>query len=348
MKTKKLSFILLTFGAVFLTSCSNLLYTSLDVLRPAEVTFAPDANNLLIVNNTVNQPQNYGHKTELINQNAKNINISTDSTSIFCLGALSEDMEGKDFFSSINLQPNSINTSNDFFNISNLSQGMVTNLCLDNHANAVLSLDKIKISDDLTESFLIDSNTFLAELELRIESSWTIHYLNKAEVTTIQFKDTVNWESESYQRTKAMAGLPDRSDALIDGALTVGHKCANRFIPYWDKVDRYFFNSRKEWMRKGMDSVYVKNWKSAISSWEIALKSEKSILTRAQAANNIAIGYEITGDIDKALEYAQISLNLFGQSKNVNYDSILRVSDYISDLSRRKNEFPILKQQLGE
>ncbi|HJV77182.1 MAG TPA: DUF6340 family protein [Paludibacter sp.] len=348
MKAQKLKFTLLAFGTVFLTSCTSLLYTSLDVLHPAKVAFAPDANNLLIVNNTVNQPANYGHRTDLINQSTKNINISTDSTSIFCLGALSEDLEGKDFFSSVSVIPNSVNKNTDFFSTTDLDEKTVKDLCTANHSNVILSLDKIKVSDDLSESYLVDNTTFLASLELRFESNWSIHYLNKPEVTKIQFKDTVNWESESYHRKEAMKGLPNRADALVDGALTVGHNCVNRFVPYWDKVDRYFFNSKNELMKQGMDSVYVKNWRSAISSWEKVLNTEKSTALRAQAANNIAIGYEILGDMDKALEYAITSLKLFGEQKVIDYDAVLRISNYVTELDQRKDEIPILKKQLGE
>jgi hypothetical protein len=348
MKTQKLKFILLTFGTVFLTSCTSLLYTSLDVLHPAKVVFAPDANNLLIVNNTVNQPANYGHKTELINQNAKSVNISTDSTSLFCLGALSEDMEGKDFFSSVSVIPNSVNKNTDFFSTTDLDEKTVKDLCMANHSNVILSLDKIKVSDDLSESYLIDNTTFLASLELRFESTWSIHYPNKPEVTKIQFNDTVNWESESYYRKETMKGLPNRADALVDGALTVGHNCVNRFVPYWDKVDRYFFNSHNKLMKQGMDSVYVKNWKSAISSWEKVLKTEKRATLKSQAANNIAIGYEILGDMDKALDYAITSLNLLGEQTVIDYESAFRISNYIIELKQRKDEIATLKQQLGE
>lgn len=348
MRAQKTKFILLAFGTLLLTSCSSLLYTSLDVLRPAEVIFAPEANDLLIVNNTVNQPANFGHKTELLNQSVKNVNVPTDSTAIFCLGALLEDLDGKDFFSSVNLIPNSINKSKNFMQTAELEDSVVRHLCIANQTNAILSLDKIQVSDNLTESYIIENTTFLATLELQFESFWSIHYLNKKEVTKIQFKDTISWESESYYRKQTMGGLPKRADALVDGALTVGHKCVNRFIPYWDKVDRYFFNTNNKLMKQGMDSVYVKNWKSAINSWEMAFSKEKRSNTKAKAANNIAIGYEITGNLDKALEYAKTSLNLFGQSTIGDYNSIIRLSDYISELNQRKTEMKLLKQQLSE
>jgi len=348
MRAHKLMLLLLLFGAVFLTSCTGLLYTSLDVLRPAKVAFAPDANDLLIVNNTVNQPSEYGHKTVLFNELPKTVSMNTDSMAIFCLGALTEDMEGKDFFSSVQLNPTTINSGTEFFRSSELTQDVVNNLCRVNHANALLSLDKIKVEDNLTEDYLNESSTYLATLEFKFETSWSIHYPNKPDVTSIQFTDTVFWESESYFQKKALSDLPDRADALVDGALSVGHKAVTRFVPYWDKVDRYFFNSKNKIMRQGMDSVYVKNWKSAISLWQSEYDKAKSAKLQAQAANNIAIGYEITGDIDNALDYATKAYYSLGKMTIVDYDTFARLSDYIVELTQRKNEMIILKKQLGE
>ena len=347
MKTHKLK-IILAFGIVFLTSCTNLLYTSLDVLRPAKVAFAPEAKNLLIVNNTVVQPPEIGHNTQLMNERPRNILLQTDSLSIFCLGALTEELNGKNFFSSVLLLPNSKNESSNFNEITTLNADNVHELCFAQQADAILSLDKIKVNDDLSEYYLPETATYLSTLEVKYETSWSIYYPNKPEIATLQFKDTVYWESESYYRKKAMSELPNRADALVDGALNVGQKSVNRFVPYWEKADRYFFNSKNKLMKKGIDSVYVKNWKSAIEYWEIAIKKSKSNNIKYRAYNNIAIAYEILGDIDKALQYATQSYYSLGKLSLVDYEAYKRVTEYINELTQRKWEITKVKIQLGE
>ncbi len=324
------------------------MYTSLDVLRPAKVAFDKDANNLLIVNNSIAQPVEFGHHNYLYDKEPYGVALSTDSLSIFCLGALAEDIEGKDFFSSVQLQPATINTGTNFDNVYPLSKETVKSLCLSHKANVILSLDKIKVLDDLTESFFQETNTYLSTLELSFETSWSIHYLNDPRVSKVQFKDTVYWESESYIRKKSIGDLPKRVDALVDGALNVGHKTVDRFIPYWDKVDRYLFSTNNKYMKLGMDSVFVRNWTSAISNWEKAYTDTKSDLTQAQAANNMAIGYEILGDMDKALEYANISFYSFGKLNLIDYDTLMRIQQYIVELKERKDEIQLLKKQLAD
>ncbi len=348
MKTQKLKFIILAFGTVFLTSCTELLYTSLDVLRPAKVTFASNANNLLLINNTAPQPDNLGHRTELLNQKTKNVSINTDSIPLFCLGALNEDLETNGFFSSVKLIPNSVNPSTNFSIVNPLDNSTVKKLCDENDADAILSLDKIKVNDDISEYYLNETSSFLAVFEVRYESSWSIHYPNSPETTSVQFKDTIYWETESYVRKKLMDGLPKRMDGIIDGALNVGKKSTSRFLPYWEKADRYFFNSKNKYMTQGMSFVYTKDWKKAIDSWEKILSTSKNPTTRAQAANNIAIAYEISGDIDKAINYAVQSYNSFAESYFSDYKTITRIYEYLEELNTRKKDIATLKKQLGE
>lgn len=348
MKTYKLKIISLAIVSVLLSSCTRVMFTSLDVLRPAQIAFAPQASNLLIVNNAVIQPSDFGHKTTLLNAEPKKIVLPADSLAIFCLGALTEDLQGKDFFSSIKLLPKSTNTHTNFSKTYPLNKNTVTDLCLKYHANTILSLNNIKVNDDLSEYYLPETSTYLGTLEFRIETSWSVHYLKSKEVTAIQFKDTVYWESESYVRRKALGDLPKRSDAMVDAALNVGHKSVNRFVPYWDKADRYFFNPRNKLMKLGMDSVYVKNWNAAIISWKKAMEKSKSDWIQAQAANNIAIAYEILGDIDNALEYATIAYYSMGKLTFADFESFNRIAEYINELTQRKKDILILKKQLGE
>jgi len=348
MNTFKLKIIILAFGSVFLTSCTQLMFTSLDVLRPAKMIFEPDANNLLIVNNTITQPAVYGHKTQLYNENAKYVMLNTDSLSLFCLGSLKEELEAKNFFSTVQLLADSRNDGKDFSTITRLNADTVKNLCNTYHADVVLSLDKIKENDDLSEFYLPESSTYLSTLEIKFETYWTVLYPGKNKPTTIQFKDTIYWESESYYRKKGMSGLPKRADALIDGALYVGQKTVNRFVPYWEKVDRYFFMSNNRFIKQGMDSVYVKNWNAAIDIWQKAIGKNKNNRTQALALNNIAVAYEILGDIDKALDYATRSYYTFSELNFADTDSSNRLIEYTNDLAQRKNEIDLLKKQLGE
>ncbi len=348
MKTFKLKIITLAFGTVFLSSCTKLLYTSLDVLRPAKVAFNSDVNNILIINNTVPQPADIGHSTRFAFEEIKKEAFNTDSLPIFCLSALKEDIESKDFFESIQLSPNSINIGTDFGSANYISDETVKALCNTTQTDAIISLDKIKIKDEITEVFNAPTSSYISTLELNFESYWSIHYPNNNEFYALQFKDTVYWEAEANSRKRGIMALPKREDALVDGALYVGKNTVNRLVPYWDKVDRYFFNPNKKYFKQATDSMYVKNWESSISNWQSAYNQSKSSWTKAQAANNIAIAYEITGNIDKALEYASQAFYNLQELSFADYNSFVRIADYVTELIQRRKDMITLKNQLGE
>lgn len=348
MKTFKLKIITLAFGTVFLSSCTKLLYTSLDVLRPAKVAFNSDVNNILIINNTVPQPADIGHSTLFAFEGLKKETFNTDSLSIFCLGALKEDIESKNFFSSVQLSPNSISTNTDFASANYISDETVKAMCNSTQADAIISLDKIKVKDQVTEVYDEIAGSYISTLELNFESYWSIHYPNKEEFYALQFRDTVYWEAQSVSRKRGILVLPKREDALVDGALYVGKNTVNRFVPYWDKVDRYFFNPNKKYFKQAMDSVYVKNWNSAIAIWQTIIDQSKSNWTIAQAANNIAIAYEISGNLDKALEYASVAFYNIQELSFADYNSFVRITDYVTELMQRRKDMIALKKQLDE
>jgi hypothetical protein len=335
------------------TNAAERLYTTLDVLRPAKVSFPADADKILIINNSSVQPFDYGHKTELLNDKARNVRENTDSLSIFCLSALAEELSDKYFFKSIVLHQNSVNKSNLFFTLQPLTADTIQKLCKKYDVNVVLSLDRIKENDRTAEYFLGNNinidKPFVSNFEVKYETIWSVYYPPEdPHRNAFVLHDTLYWENEAAEKQFIQTGLPKRYDALVDGALYTGRNTVKKLVPWWDKVDRYFFSSSSAKMKEAIDSVYVKNWNAAIDIWKNILNTSKNSSLKAKAANNIAVCYEINNDIDKALEYAQESLTLSDNSIYSDYNFIKQILDYVQQLKTRQKEIQLIKEQLGE
>jgi len=333
---------------LILASCSEMLYTNIEVLRPAKITFPTDIERVLIVNNSKPQAHDYGHVTELFDQKKRMISIDTDSLSVYTLAAFAESVQEKEFFSSVNVDYNTIKSTGDYMSTIPPAQNEIAGLAEKNKVNAVISLDRILVNDNVSELFNQEENTFIAYMEARYEKYWTIHFPEKQQVLNLITKDTVYWESESYYRQRAMNGLPVRRDALIDGALITGSRDVNKFIPYWEKVDRYFFNFKNKSFKPGMDAVYKKDWEGAISCWEKLLLNAKSETYKAKIAHDLAVAYEIRENIEKAYEYSNKSLEFFMNSIIVDYQHFMFVVEHNNMLKLRLADKKILKKQLGE
>lgn len=340
--------ILLVLLVLSFASCSEMLYTNIEVLRPAKVTFPADVDRVTIVNNSMPQSHDYGHVTELFDQKKRKITIDTDSLSIYSLAAFAESVQDKEFFSAVDVAYNTIKKSGDFLSTTPPSQTTIAELAKSNQANAVISLNRILVNDNVAELFNEEENTFLAYMEARYEKHWTIHLPEKKQTFNLITRDTVYWESESYYRQRAMNGLPQRRDALIDGALITGARDVNKFIPYWEQVDRYFFNFKKKAFKPGMDAVYRKDWKGAILLWENLLANTKDGSYKSKIAHDLAVAYEIMENFDKAYEYSNMSLEFFKNSIIVNFEHLMLAVQYNAQLKIRLADQKILKKQLGE
>lgn len=343
---RKFEFALLLLFAIFATACTSMLYTSIDVLRPAQVAFEKNAQSLLIVNNSVLQPESYGHTNELYGEKRKNVSVNTDSLAIFCLSVVNEEFQKNEFFPQVQLHLPSLNVGGSFLTAKSPLPDTLQFMSQLYNADAILSLDKIKVNDRVADYYDSESNSFYALLEANFETTWSVAYPKSSKIQSFAFKDTIYWDAESYQRKKAIAALPNRYNALIDGALYVGQQALKKLVPWWDKEDRYFFSLDNKAVKQGLDSVYVKNWSAAISIWDKGLQKAKPA-TKAKLLFNMAVANEINGNLPKAIDNARKSLETYETANIMDYTHYLTIYDYIVTLEKRKREVDRINKQLG-
>lgn len=339
--------IILLIAGILLSSCSGMLYTSIDVLRPAKVSFPVDVNDLLILNNTVPQPKSYGHKTILFNENQKSVIVDRDSLPVFALASFAESVLEKEFFASVSLEHKSRNKG-DFFSVSLPESDFLKDLTQKKEVEGVIVLNRLLVHDQLGETYNEESASFIAYLEARYEYNWSVHFPTKNHVFSLVTKDTVYWESESFSRQRAMNGLPDRRDALIDGALITGKRVVNQFIPYWEQADRYLFELTGKVFKTGLDSVYIKDWDAAIRIWDGLLQSVKNQSKKSKIAHNISVLYEIKGDLKQAFDYSNKAMESFLNATIIDYRQMMFVVEQNGILKSRLEELELLSKQLGE
>lgn len=340
---------LLLLSTVLLSACASVMYTPLEVLRPAKIAFAPNANNLLVINNTVTQPANIGHVTEMLTDRPKNVNVETDSVAQYSIASLIANMQPKGFFQEIMVVPQSLNRSGNFAQIINLPIDSINKYADIFDADVVLSLDRIRVNDKLSEIFSGETNMFYGVLEAQYETNWSLHYPNNNKYISMTFRDTLYWESESSLRRNAFNKIPYRPDALIDGGIFVGKNMVNRLLPYWETVDKYFFtHSRNKTMQQAMDSVAHKKWMSAIKLWEKQAESKPTSNLAIMAYHNISTAYEIIENFDLSLQFANKAMDKINSVMFLNYNDLLKVVQQQSHVLQRKKEIDMLKLQMGE
>lgn len=344
MKTLLYKYLLLSVAALMFTSCATpRMFTTLDLLRPAEVTFEPGVKSVLVVNNSVVQPYNVGHYNLTANESKTSETLKFDSAALFCTAGLRENLEAKEFFNKVKIAQTNQNRTDNFYKITSLDKETVKFLCNLYQTDALIALDHLQTNDE-TDKYYGNFN-MISVLDVKINTAWSIHYPNSTPSVHVQFSDDFSWEDRDA------SNLPNRYDALVDACILTGSNSAERMIPRWEKQDRYFYTPKKPLMQQAMDSVVTRNWKSAVALWQQASEQTKSFRIKFQAANNMAVAYEILGDIDNAIASCELAVKYYpyitiaGYNEKNNIYETLRYCDF---LRKRKEEISLISKQLSE
>ena len=287
-------------------------YFSVDERYPAQRSQLQGKHRILVVNNALDQPQEFGHTTMIDGESQENIPVDLSRSVLYCLFSAVQAMDLSGEFESVELMDISQNTSTNYYARKGLSYAKAEQLCADYQADALLVLNQLVLYDVL-ESFPTEEETYYAYLQAYAQSHWTIHFAGQSREATFTQADTLLWESRlHYTRAQSLSDLPSRQEALLYLARELGNRIGSSFAPSWQTTRRYIYDLPD--LQAGLDAFRLQRWNSAINQWVTILDS-KDKKAAACAAANIAIAYEMLGDYVSACDYANEASRLFGAWK---------------------------------
>ena len=309
-------------------------YFSVDERYPAERQQLQGKQRILVVNNALTQPQEFGHSTILDGENTGNVEIDLSRSVLYCLFATTQSMESTGEFDAVELMDISQNHSTNYYTRTPLTFSQAERLCTDYQADALLTLNQLVLYD-IVESFPTDEGAYYAYLQAYAQSHWTIHYAGQLREVTFTQADTLLWESQlHYNRTQSLSDLPSRQEALLYLARELGNRMGSSFAPSWQTTRRYIYELPD--LQAGLDAFRLQRWNSAINQW-ITIVDSKDKKAAACAAANIAIAYEMLGDYASACDYAQRASRLFGAWKTAyGRQQQVNIRYYLAQLQARQ------------
>ena len=309
-------------------------YFSVDERYPAERQQLQGKQRILVVNNALTQPQDFGHSTILDGENKGNVEIDLSRSVLYCLFATTQSMESTGEFDAVELMDISQNHSTNYYTRTPLTFSQAERLCADYQADALLTLNQLVLYD-IVESFPTDEGTYYAYLQAYAQSHWTIHYAGQTREATFTQADTLLWESQlHYNRTQSLSDLPSRQEALLYLARELGNRMGSSFAPSWQTTRRYIYELPD--LQAGLDAFRLQRWNSAINQW-LTIVDSKDKKAAACAAANIAIAYEMLGDYVSACDYAQRASRLFGAWKTAyGRQQQVNIRYYLAQLQARQ------------
>ncbi|WP_375579724.1 DUF6340 family protein [Marivirga tractuosa] len=148
------------------------------------------------------------------------------------------------------------------------------------------------------------------------------------------------WEASATSLKEALAQLVSKSQATKYLAQSVGNTYAAKIAPMPVRISRSYYAKpkRNAYISKGARQASVNQWETAIATWKTGLRKTSDTKESGRMAYNIAVGYEIIGDLFLAHEWAGRSYVDYGNKKG---------RSYASQLNNRMITEEILDEQLS-
>ena len=300
-------------------------YFTIDEQKDAECNALRDIRRVLVVNNALVQPDEFGHSVVLDGDNQTGITIDLRRALLYSMFSLTQTLDMSGELDIVELLDRSQNTSSNYYARQVLTLDKANELMTKYDVDALLVLNQLVLYDVL-EAFLTEQGHY-AYLQAFAQSHWSVYYADATRKSrSIAHADTLVWESNmEYTREQALSQLPNRQEALLYLANTVGEGFANTLVPSWNPVPRYLYNNDNIHVQNGLDAFRYQRWREAIGDWQLAIGDEakgerlkakgKDNKAAAVAAANIAIAYELLGDYASACASANEASHLFGALK---------------------------------
>ncbi|MEQ8475050.1 DUF6340 family protein [Fulvivirga sp.] len=348
---KKLAIPIISLVAIVIVSCSGTRTVTMNAMRPAEITFPPEVNTLLIVDRTKFAKESInileGVLTgempgddkagvqELINSFQQQLGRSPR----FSTKIAAERLNGNSMTSAFPSQ---------------LSWMEVQNLCNKYGTDAMVSIEmfdtdfvvtngKRKVKKTVTEGEVkreVEVDEFYAEGVGNITIGIRLYDPVAKTIVDQQLLNKSNtWNAAGSTLKDALAALIDKSSATRYLSRNVGSDYAYKIAPMPVRISRMFYGKSKKaiQLEQGSRLADVNKWQEAADKWESGISSAPT-KEAGKLAYNTAIAYEVLGDLPKAKEWAQKAYVDFG-----NKDA----RDYVRTIQNRMYEEERIKEQMN-
>jgi hypothetical protein len=151
---------------------------------------------------------------------------------------------------------------------------------------------------------------------------------NRVILDEYQTTRRMNFQGEAATLQGAINAMLDKVEATKQASYESGFAYGERITPTYYQVTRYFFDSPKKKLGAGVRYSEVGDWKNAIDEWTKIVNTGKR-KHAGRAAFNIAVGYEVLGDMEKAKQWAARSHTEFQEKDADEYYKLLcnRIND---------------------
>jgi hypothetical protein len=349
-KTEKILFLLL----LTFSSCSSIYRFAVDVQEPAAVTLPVSAQNVLILDNAVKQPINYGiERTHHDKPIRADFPLSLDSTTRTAINEIAGALEESHFFKTVAVYKDPIRQdTTEWLSISRLSPEDQSDFYNMGDYDVLLVINRLLFSIKENVSKMqtgISYNEETGFVDLRADGFLTCSiysYGKDNPLTTFTISDSLFTKSiVDGDSTVFFTAIPEYMLHELSGRL--GNQAAQRYIPNWKTVERTIFTGYDARMQEAGSYAIGRQWKKAESLWTVELGKKKKAADKTKIAFNLAIANEMQDKLDSAYTWVQKAKEYLGNA-NQNSKETKLINQYIPELEQRIQNNRLLDIQWGK
>lgn len=336
---KKINLLLtLVILAVLSISCASTSDLTIEIPQRGKKELPTSIQSLTIISRTLDNEYTDLESDSLQNIFYKN-NFRTDTiikdiqavdTTIKALGELLYESGRYDF---VIPEERLMNAERNAFLSIELTQEEVQKLCEDYNTDAVLSLDHFKtqvITDYRKENFFDPaSNGFssasYADMKIYYEALFRIYHPSSQIVLVREFmRDTVMWEDADLQTGALFKRFTPVKTALSEAGIAIALDFSDKITTTWVESSRVFYGKGDDDLKHGAILVDNGEWQAAMSLWKDLAEKTQSKSVKSKAEFNVALAYELQGDINEAIRWGLKSYDTMFRQLTYNYLDLLK------------------------
>lgn len=214
----------------------------------------------------------------------------------------------------------------------------VNQLCETYQTDAILSLDhfKTRVSASLGKETFFNpyESTFYAgveaEMKISYEALFRIYDPQTEKIIIREFmRDTIVWVDVDVSVRELFNHFTPVKSALQETGIAVALDFADKISTTWRQERRTIFFKGDSDLKNAAQFARTNQWQPAMALWNKIAEESKSKAVKSKAELNIAVGYELQGNLDEAISWGLKS-----------YETMFRTTtyEYLETLKRRKNE----------
>jgi len=339
------------------SSCSSIYRFSIDIQEPAAITLPVSAQNVLILNNTITQPENYGIERTFDGKSIRaDYPLSLDSMVWSVVDAITAVLNESNFFNTIAIYKAPLRSDSDteWLSITEISSETQSDFYDTENYDALFVIDRLLLSVNenvktiQTGSLSSEPSAFV---DMRADGIITCSmYVYGKEQPLITFNVSDSLFTKSVVDNDSILLFKEIPEYMLDElSHRIGNQAATHFIPTWETAERILFASYNSRMQEAAGYAVNHQWAKAEPIWTAELGKKTKPLDRAKIAFNLAVANEMQDKFEPALEWVQKAKEYLTKTNSSNNSKeIALIDEYISELERRIQNNHLLDLQWGK